>query len=265
MLKKYIFYLFILLNLQIFAAHDQKPTLRTLIMCDNLSSNIKKASFMDLEKMKKVTNVIAKNLKMKQKTTILKGKKLAVQPFSKWIESLSISPNDVVIFYYSGHGFHKTEDESPWPSFFLKSARKNLFIVTGDKIYEHLKQKPTQFTLVLFDCCNYDLSLKERALISKEPFSIPKGPLPGFRTLFAKSHGMVTISAASRGEFGIAITGGKNVGSIFTTQFLSVLLQVSKREDASWREVVKRTTHKCANLSDKSQNPIGLIELSNSL
>lgn len=261
MLLRLFLFLILFIQPHISASDRRPPTLRVLIMCDTTSSNIKKASFIDLKKMRKMTKSIAKRLKLKQKTTILRGKSLSVAPFTKWMKNLPYASNDIVIFYYSGHGFRLNSDIGPWPTFPLGGSHKNSSLVTGKRVYDELKRHTPRFALVIFDCCNYEISLKKGSLPKTYPYIMPKGRLPGLRTLFSRSRGMVTISASSPGEFGLAIIGGKNKGSLFTSQFLLTLLKTSNSENITWQQVIKRTSHQCSSLSDKTQNPVGLVEV----
>lgn len=259
MLGKCLFCFIMLLSPYTFTA-EAKPTLHVLIMCDTISSNIKKASYVDLKNMKEATSLIARYLKMQKKTTILKGKKLNIRPLSHWIQSLPISPNDVVIFYYSGHGFRQKTDITPWPSFVLPNTKSHFAIISGEKICAELKHLSSRFTLILFDCCNFEIPMKKIFLSPKSPMFSKHSSLPGLQSLFASTKGSVTIAASSPGEFAIAITGGKLKGSLFTSQFLLSLLQKCQKKDVTWHQVLKHTMSRCLDLSDKSQTPLGLIE-----
>jgi hypothetical protein len=262
MLRKYILYFILLFSSSVFTA-EPKPKLHVLIMCDTVSSNIKKATFVDLENMKRISSLIAEKLNMKKKITVLKGKAMNPAPLDHWIKSVSISPNDVVIFYYTGHGVRQESDLTPWPSFVIPNHLKSrLTLVPGEKIREQIKTHNPRFALVLFDCCNFDVSAKKILLSPKSPmFRCSSASLPGLCSLFKRSHGIVTIAASSPGEFAIAITGGKNKGSLFTSQFVNSLLQKCHKKDVTWNQVLKQTMYKCAELSDKTQTPVGNIEI----
>ena len=261
MLRKYLLFFILLLPSCIFPT-EQKPKLHVLIMCDTLSSNIKKASFVDLDNMKQATTLIARKLKMKKKTTILKGRKMNAGPLSQWMQSLSISSNDIVIFYYSGHGFRQETDQAPWPSFVIPGIKSPRTLVPGEKICQALKEHAPRFALVLFDCCNNEVTSKKILPFAKSPLITHSTSLPGLSSLFKSTRGMVTITASSPGEFSIAIVGGKDKGSIFTSQFLMALLQKAHNKNATWLQVLKQAAYRCSELSDKMQNPVGLIETS---
>lgn len=261
MINKYIFCLFILCQTCL-ASAEARPILRTLILCDTVSSNIKKASFVDIANMKKMTNVIARQLKIKKKITLIKGKKMTQAPLVNWVSTLPFSSNDIVIFYYSGHGFRLNRDVTPWPSFILGRKREKAAIVPGESIYQEVKRRSPRLAIILFDCCNFAMSSKKIIFPRQEIDLLKKGGFPGVRSLFGSTRGMITICAASPGELAIAIIGGKNKGSLFTSQFLRFLLTECRSSTPSWEKIIQNTVDSCSFVSDETQHPLSFLEIS---
>jgi hypothetical protein len=257
MVQKIFFITALLLQIVLFS---KEPTLRALIMCDTISEDIKKASFVDLENMRQTASLIAENLHMKKKITVLQGKRLRTSVFKHWIGSLPSSSEDIVLFYYSGHGFHGHRTKTPWPSFFLKTSKKKK-AVTGQSVYKILKKHKPRLAIILFDCCNVDMYEKSPVTGTPPSFFTDLPPLPGLQTLFAKTRGVITITAASPGEYSLAIVGGRTLGSLFTNQFVSSLLQTCRTENISWNDVLKETKTLCLELSDDTQTALGLLEV----
>jgi hypothetical protein len=242
------------------SATEEKPCLHVFLMCDTVSSNIKKASFADLKNMKRATSLIARRLKIKKKTIVLKGKKMTSGPLKKWVSSPLFSSKDIVIFYYSGHGFHEQKVQTPWPSFILGNCSRNRTAFNGEKIYQQLKRRAPRLLIILFDCCNHEMT-KNILPFAKRPLVSLHKPLPGLNTLFEQAKGTITISASSPGEYSIALVGGRNIGSLFTSQFLFSLLHECQEPDVTWEKVLKKTATQCSKLTDGSQNAVGLLEL----
>jgi hypothetical protein len=262
MIAKYIVCLFIILQSCLAYGSEERPSLRAIILCDTVSSNIKKASFVDITNMKKMTKILARELKMKRRVTLVKGKHLTKAPLENWVNRLPFSSNDIVLFYYSGHGFRFDHDISAWPTFVLGHKKNNETLVGGESIYQEIRRRAPRLAIIMFDCCNFAISSKKMIFPSKELFSFKKTKLPGIHTLFEHTRGIITITAASPGELAIAITGGKSVGSLFTSQFLRSLLQESRSSDASWEKVIQKMADKCAFVSDDTQHPLSLVEIS---
>lgn len=260
MLRKSVLFFILFFSSYIFTT-EHKPTLHVLILCDTSSSNIKKASFVDLSNMRRATSLIAKNLHMKKSIRILKGKKMRTGALLHWLKSLSISQKDIVIFYYSGHGFRLESDKTPWPSFLLPGIKSPMSLISGEKICDILRAHSQRFTLVIFDCCNFEAIEKGIGFTPRNQIFNHHTFFPGLQSLFKAHHGMVTIASASPGEFSIAITGGPAKGSIFTSEFLKTLFYKCQKKKPSWKQILERTSDKCSRMTDNTQNPIGYIEL----
>jgi len=81
------------------------------------------------------------------------------------INNLRVTPNDIIIYYYSGHGFRYEADKSPYPrmSFRTKqnpSAENNNLEV--ESVFNKLKSKNARVTIVLSDCCNENIGAEPR-------------------------------------------------------------------------------------------------------
>ena len=66
--------------------------------------------------------------------------------------------NDIVMFYYSGHGFRYPNDASDYPRMWLKTGSdenvetNNLRI--EEDVYDHIIKMGAGVNIVLSDCCN---------------------------------------------------------------------------------------------------------------
>lgn len=75
-----------------------------------------------------------------------------------WLQSQNPGRDDIVIFYYSGHGFRFPNDVSPYPRMWLKTAtdqnveRNNLSM--EEDIYNRIAKMGAGVNIVISDCCN---------------------------------------------------------------------------------------------------------------
>lgn len=77
------------------------------------------------------------------------------------IKALNPSGNDIVVFYYSGHGFRKVKDKSnPFPYIDLRPKPDNTYMLNSlslmNDIFVKIRAKGARLNLVISDCCNTD-------------------------------------------------------------------------------------------------------------
>jgi hypothetical protein len=73
------------------------------------------------------------------------------------IKALKPSEDDIVIFYYTGHGFRKANDNRTYPYLDFRAKPGDNYNVQSmnlEDIYQAIRKKGAKFNLVLSDCCN---------------------------------------------------------------------------------------------------------------
>jgi hypothetical protein len=89
--------------------------------------------------------------------------KLALQGALATLERAKPSPIDIVIFYYSGHGFRLPGDKSAYPKISFRTPKNRIDNVVGDymaleDVYERIAALKPKVCIVLGDCCNANIS-----------------------------------------------------------------------------------------------------------
>ena len=155
------------------------------------------------------------------------------------ISGLSISNNDIVVFYYSGHGYNDESDI--WPS--LNLLDKNYRQI---EIMKKLKRASSNAKLVLCiaDCCNkqynssYDLTAAYDAM---EDNNAINHLFTGF-----KGKKSIIVSASKQGQFSWSHT---QKGAFFGMCFRHVISHLSTSKptwDVVLRDIVN-LTYRCTN------------------
>jgi len=192
------------------------------------------------------------------KYTGLQLKKYEVE-FSKskvtsFLEKFTCSQNDVVLFYFLGHGFRYKNQMSPFPTLLLTyDLRENEehiedFVrrnsISTDEVKRILKSKNPRLLLIFSDACNTEREVFE-PIISK---GIHLGSISGIPNFVAARHqdlfmniaGDVTVSSSSPGEVSINISKG----SIFTQNLdISLNYSLSTSNPITWENVLDSTKH----------------------
>ncbi len=162
--------------------------------------------------------------------------------------------NNLVIFYYSGHGFHdKNKPEKIFPFFDLRDPRKRPFrykdtiaqardletnSLNVQDIYNSILAKGNRFNLVLSDCCN-DTVAAPKKLGLRPPGhkgGPPKPTIANVRALFMNKQPVnLLMTAASKDEEAIVTL---SFNSYFTYNFRQSLIKyLTETSFPTWKKV----------------------------
>lgn len=217
----------------------------------------------DLNRIKEnLIKPIEKNTDLKMPQGIIEltssNGKFTIDGINAAFAQLQVKPDDdVVIFYYAGHGQNPSYATDPkkilLPNMLLdKNAPLGL-----QQVADHLRNtlKP-RLTLILADTCN---RFKPPSLATPSPIEsrdtkgISIDLRSRYKALFEDYRGIIIGIAAKPGQKAWAVTGG---GGFFTSQFLSSFHQeINTQQAPSWCQIMTRAA-KLINV----QMPEGLQE-----
>ncbi|MDR1141742.1 MAG: PDZ domain-containing protein [Planctomycetaceae bacterium] len=155
----------------------------------------------------------------------------------KTVDSLDISNEDTLVFYYSGHGAFDRQKQQQ----FLQLSLGNLY---RPELLEHIIKKSPRLSVLLTDCCNVQVDnvVQER---QSEVTVFPQEISPLFKSLFIYCKGVVDITSSKLGEY--SFCDNKRVGnrgSCFTYP-LADLMKVNKdNAQMDWSKLVEELTPK---------------------
>lgn len=81
------------------------------------------------------------------------GSTLSPQKCKDVITGLNVNPDDVVVFYYIGHGTHGTVGGDVWPMMFMAQGDPD-YLVPLKWVHDQLKSKGARLTATIGMCCN---------------------------------------------------------------------------------------------------------------
>jgi hypothetical protein len=153
--------------------------------------------------------------------------------------------NDIVIFYYSGHGFHKKKygdsRDKQFPYFDLRDPTKQKFYkdletqtLNVQDIYDTIVKKGARLNLVLSDCCNDTVAApKKKGLQPPGHKGITKFTFDNVRTLFMNQQPMnLLMTAADVSEEAIVTPSFNSYFTYFFLQSLTTYLGPEKKSVA---------------------------------
>ncbi len=185
----------------------------------------------------------------------ISGTKFGKKNVETAIAGLKPGADDIVVFYYSGHGYSFEQDKNqPYPQFDLRQSRfEDITVATlnESEVYNMIKAKGARLNIILADCCNSNLGLlkpegKNFALTAKSLLSWDGNYC---YNLFMKSKGSVIATAAKKGQFAY---GNTDVGGYFTSNFVTALekyLSKFQNTTPSWEQIITEAQTTTVSLS----------------
>ena len=144
----------------------RKEKMFLIIAANTNDETVGKSAKTDLQNVSSLFNKLAENVGIKTIIRIyISGKdfnKTSLNAALAQLELARPSSNDIVIFYYSGHGFRLPDDKSLYPNISFRNAKNRKDNVVGDylpleDVYKRISALKPNVCLVLGDCCNADI------------------------------------------------------------------------------------------------------------
>ena len=213
----------------VFGAAVNAATLHSVLVIDTNDKNIGRMVAVDLKLIEDEVRKISQATGLSVRTHLYKGSDFQLKKVGEAIRSIKVGSDDVIFFYYSGHGLRTKVKTSVWPYLFFHSKTP----LDYGWVIQELKAKGARLTVTLTDACNNVATDR----VPEVPAYTAKGlNKAGYRKLFLKARGFVVATSSKPGEFSTA-TGG---GSLFTLSFLKALHNgVAQNGNASWKAVMK--------------------------
>ncbi|RYF91373.1 MAG: hypothetical protein EOO03_01505 [Chitinophagaceae bacterium] len=161
--------------------------------------------------------------------------------------------NDVVLFYYVGHGFRKPTDNRNFPFIDLRANAREDFMKQSlqlEDVFSQIKLKNARLNIVMGDCCNAEptatnpmVPADPRPRASNIEFDLEK-----CRQLFLNTRRMsLLLTAAEKGQLASCNAA---LGAFFTYYFKSSMetaLKDVKTSNISWYQVIDKARAQTVN------------------
>lgn len=224
-------------------ANDKPVTMHFIMVAATKDKSIGESVVTDLKLAEPEFKNFAKLLKINYQEHIISDNDFSKKNIMNAINSVNPSSNDIVVFFYSGHGFRFDDDKDDYPNMFLtysdEGITSNKDYLGVSEVYNMLTKKKARLTIVLTDCCNsyYGATRKEIETSGLHARGRNSYDLKKLRKLFINSSGSLKVTAAKAGQFALCNTQGGYLLTSFLTNIHSAVSAVSD-EEPSWQKIV---------------------------
>lgn len=222
-------------------------TFHAIMFADTFDPKIGESCLSDFEKMEVEFATMARANGMELNRLFFNDYDFTKEKLVDAISNLKCGPEDVVYFYYTGHGARAATDQSKWPQLSLGMAPKtDVQHFPMAMVDEMLAEKKPKLRILMADCCNKIVGgLTSKT--SRGATMVLEGMDPVnsvYRALFREIKGSVLCTSSSPGEMAL----GNNEGGIFTMNFLDALSESVAVGKGDWKAILKHA--KLATMDD---------------
>ena len=204
------------------------------VVANTNDATVGKSTETDLKNVSGLFNSLAANLGISNVIPVyISGdgySKAAVEAALQKLETQKPGPDDIVIFYFSGHGFRLPDDLSKYPRMSFRTAKNRANEEVGDNIlledvYKRINALKPRVNFVLGDCCN--ANIYEDPVMGTDVIK-PKGGgtlgyfnLESARKLFLPPTPLsIIVSSVEKGHLSV---GNSDIGGYYTHFFTAEL------------------------------------------
>jgi Caspase domain len=212
-----------------------------LVICDNYVSpennGIAQSVRVDMGTMTQLFNALERRNIVKIEKTVLQGTKATMANIRSSMKNLQAGSDDIVLFYFSGHGGMKNGKT------FLFTADEQELL--RSEVEASFNAKPARLKMIITDACSNDVDgLAATRSLSQSGQKIDAGEFDAvYKELFLNYQGMMHISASSEGEYAWS---NDNFGGFFTYHFVKEGL--IKKPVGDWQVIFKNAKDKTSQM-----------------
>jgi hypothetical protein len=141
-------------------AEEKLTRMHVIIVANTTDSAVGGNSKKGMDNAETVFSEIAETMGIKTRITKIFGSNFGREAVVRALNQLNPASQDIVVFYYIGHGFRLASTTSPNPLMDLRSNNYEdyvKFAMSIDDVYRQIRSKGARLNIVLSDCCNWDV------------------------------------------------------------------------------------------------------------
>lgn len=233
-----------------------------LIAANTTDNTIGKGCIVDTHSIRKIFRKLSKEMDFNYTELIIKGEDYSKENIIEAITMLTPGNNDIVVFYYSGHGFSYEKDTAKkYPQIDMRpyNSSDKIDVVNAHTenladLFQLIKGRGARLNIIIGDCCNSQIEFKRKF---KGGLGIDRKKVPtvinkqSCEVLFCDYTASILVASAGKGEYAVS---DDQLGSLFTYNFsnnLKMLMKkdIDKSEGLPWEKLLEDTRNNTLELS----------------
>lgn len=188
------------------------------------------------------------------------GNRTSPENCKRAVESMTCRPEDIIVFYYIGHGTHAGNEDNDYPQMLLGCDwdEEHKFIPLK-WVHDRLKAKGGRLAVTIGMCCNKI----QGATAKKAPtFNVNYGntymtptELATIQKMFLGNKGDFILSSASVNQSSVGGSTSLGTMDIFTAELVNEFEQAATNGNLSWNSLFSKVKNKIHNITEGAQTP----------
>lgn len=238
----------LLAAIMVFAQASLAADLHVVMAIDTNDFSIGTSVENDMYHYQEFVQKIADYTDMNVNEMIFSGDAFISDDVYNYVKDLKINPDDMVIFYYSGHGYRTEAKTTVWPVMHFGFQQLGLDV---QDVADLVVAKAPRMALIMSDTCNGVEDERfapewERNLMASRVSDAKIRE--GYRQLFLGDDLLIMTTSSEPGQY----SWGPESGGIYTSAFLKSMYYEVKRKDPDWTRLLERAQKKV----DKMEHPL---------
>ncbi len=233
----------------------QGQTIKAIIVADFDDALLRSASLKDVEIMAQNCRQISQGIRYSLQRIDLNREQFTGAAVRAMLDTLTAQPGDVLLFYYTGHGFNTEANASNYPYLKLKDWQQNPLSL--DEISSRLEKKAARLKILIGDCCNGVVPRSRTLAMAPvhKGMGVADDQNRVLQKLFVDACGTVKVASAQRTQLAQADPAN---GSLYTQAFENAFenaLDKNRPESVSWEMLLSDTQNRLNTLLTSAESP----------
>lgn len=186
------------------------------------------------------------------------GAELSPDRCKSEVERLNCSSDDIIVFYYIGHGTHAPAENNPYPQMLLGSSDQSRFIPLK-WVHDALKLKGARLTATIGMCCNViqNVSAKNAPMFSVNygNVELTDKERTSIQNMFIGHKGDFLLCSASKGQSSLGGETPLGAMDLFTAVMVTVFEDMAYEGNLEWENLFGEVRHVVNRVTAGKQTP----------